>query len=205
MTLLSAISLTMAMIFLAISPGPGVFATVTRAMTSGFRASLVVICGIVLGDVIYLLLATFGMSLVACTMKELFVIVKICGGAYLVWLGYKAWTLEPVVIQSGEKNDPLTKAGYFTSGLVITLSNPKVIVFYCGFLPTFIDLGTVGNFDILIMVLIIASVLFCVLGLYAWLAGRTRKLFTSRKAIRSLNKTSGTVMAATGVVIASRV
>ena len=64
MTIYSAIGFSIAMLILAASPGPGVFATVARALASGFRPSLAVIIGIVLGDVIYLLFAAFGLSMV---------------------------------------------------------------------------------------------------------------------------------------------
>jgi len=70
---------------LAASPGPGVFATVARSLASGFRPALAVICGIILGDIIFLLLATFGLSMIAQALGDLFLVVKICGGAYLVF------------------------------------------------------------------------------------------------------------------------
>ena len=81
MTIYSAIGFSVAMLVLAASPGPGVFATVARALASGFRPSLAVISGIVLGDVIFLLFAAFGLSMVARVLGNLFFIVKICGGA----------------------------------------------------------------------------------------------------------------------------
>jgi len=65
LTIYSAIGFSVAMLILAASPGPGVFATVARALASGFRPALAVICGIVLGDIIFLLFAAFGLSMVA--------------------------------------------------------------------------------------------------------------------------------------------
>lgn len=90
MTIYSAIGFSVAMLILAASPGPGVFATVARALASGFRSALAVICGIVLGDIIFLLFAAFGLSMVARVLGNMFFIVKICGGAYLVWLDRKS-------------------------------------------------------------------------------------------------------------------
>ena len=83
------------MLVLAASPGPGVFATIARALASGLRPSLVVICGIILGDVIFLLFAAFGLSMVARALGNMFFIVKICGGAYLIWLGVRIWLKKP--------------------------------------------------------------------------------------------------------------
>ena len=192
------------MLILAASPGPGVFATVARALASGFRPSLVVVCGIVLGDIIFLLFAAFGLSMVARVLGNMFFIVKICGGAYLIWLGIRIWLREPEPLTDTQTADTRSQWGNFISGLVITLSNPKVILFYCGFLPTFLDLSTLTVLDLAIVVAIISTVLVCVLGTYAYLASSARKLFTRKRSVRRLNRTAGGVMVAAGVTIAVR-
>ena len=204
MTLYSAIGFTIAMLILAASPGPGVFATVARALASGFRPALMVICGIVLGDIIFLLFAAFGLSMVARVLGNMFFIVKICGGAYLIWLGIKIWLKDPEPLTDTPNADTRSQWGNFISGLVITLSNPKVILFYCGFLPTFLELSTLTFIDLAIVVAIISAVLVCVLGTYAYLASRARTLFTRRRSVRRLNRAAGGVMVAAGVTIAVR-
>jgi len=203
-TIYSAIGFSVAMLILAVSPGPGVFATVARALASGFRPALAVIGGIVLGDIIFLLFAAFGLSMVARVLGNLFFIVKICGGAYLVWLGIKIWLRDPEPVSGTPDDGTHSQWGNFVSGLVITLSNPKVILFYCGFLPTFLDLSTLTVFDLAIVVAIITSVLVGVLGSYAYLASRARRMLTNKHLVRRLNRTAGSVMVAAGVAIAVR-
>ena len=192
------------MLILAASPGPGVFATVARALASGFRPALGVICGIVLGDIIFLLFAAFGLSMVARILGNMFFIVKICGGAYLIWLGIKIWLKDPEPHTGTPNADTRSQWGNFISGLVVTLSNPKVILFYCGFLPTFLELSTLTVIDLAIVVVIISFVLVSVLGTYAYLASSARKLFTRRRSVRCLNRAAGGVMVAAGVTIAVR-
>ena len=192
------------MLILAASPGPGVFATVARALASGFRPSLAVIVGIVLGDVIYLLFAAFGLSVVARALGNLFFIVKICGGAYLIWLGVKIWLKEPEPVSGSHNPETRSRWGNFAGGLFITLSNPKVILFYCGFLPTFLDLSALTFIDLAIVVAIITTVLGGVLSTYAYLASRARRVFTNPPAVRRLNRAAGSVMVAAGVAIAVR-
>ena len=204
MTIYSAIGFSAAMLILAASPGPGVFATVARALASGFRPALAVICGIVLGDIIFLLFAAFGLSMVAQALGNMFFIVKICGGAYLVWLGVRIWLKNPESFSGTPDPDTRSRWGNFASGLVITLSNPKVILFYCGFLPTFLDLSTLTFTDLVIVVTIITVVLSAVLGTYGFLASRARRMFTNRHSVRRLNRAAGGVMVATGVAIAIR-
>jgi threonine/homoserine/homoserine lactone efflux protein len=204
LTVYSAIGFSVAMLVLAASPGPGVFATIARALASGFRPSLAVICGIVLGDVIFLLFAAFGLSLVAQALGNMFFIVKICGGAYLIWLGVRIWFKKPGPVIGNQNRNIHSQWGNFATGLVITLSNPKVILFYCGFLPTFLDLSALTLIDLVIVVTIITIVLGCVLGTYAFLASRARRMFTNQQAVRRLNRAAGGVMAAAGVAIAIR-
>lgn len=204
MTIYSAIGFFVAMLILAASPGPGVFATVARALASGFRPALAVIGGIVSGDIIFLLFAAFGLSMVARALGNLFFIVKLCGGAYLIWLGIRIWLKDPEPISDTPDTDRRSRWGNFVSGLVITLSNPKVILFYCGFLPTFLDLSTLTVLDLAIVVGIITAVLVGVLGSYAFLASRARNMFTRRRSIRRLNRAAGGVMVAAGVAIAVR-
>lgn len=193
------------MLVLAASPGPGVFATVARALASGFRQSFAVICGIVVGDVIYLLFAVFGLSMVAMALGDMFFIVKICGGAYLIWLGVRIWFKKPAPPVTENQNQNIhSRWGNFVTGLIITLSNPKVILFYCGFLPTFLDLSALTPIDLIIVVTIITIVLGGVLCIYAFLASRARRMFTNRQAVRRLNRTAGVVMVGTGLAIAIR-
>ena len=204
MTLYSAFGFAVAMLVLAASPGPGVFATTARAMASGFRPALAVIWGIVLGDIIFLLFAAFGLSMVARALGNLFFIVKICGGAYLVWLGIKIWLQNPKTFQDNQNPNSRSKWGHFASGLIITLSNPKVILFYCGFLPTFLDLSALTIVDLTFVVAIITAVLSGVLITYAYLASRARRMFTTERAVKRLNRAAGGVMVAAGAVIAVR-
>ncbi len=192
------------MLVLAASPGPGVFATTARAMASGFRPALAVIWGIVLGDIIFLLFAAFGLSMVARVLGNLFFIVKICGGAYLVWLGIKIWLQKPELVKRQQDSATRSNWGNFVSGLVITLSNPKVILFYCGFLPTFLDLSALTIIDLALVIAIIALVLSGVLSTYAFLANRARKIFTNGRAVKRLNRAAGGVMVAAGIAIAVR-
>jgi threonine/homoserine/homoserine lactone efflux protein len=204
LTLYSAFGFAVAMIVLAASPGPGVFATTARAMASGFRPALAVIWGIVLGDIIFLLFAAFGLSMVARVLGNLFFLVKICGGAYLVWLGIKIWLQKPVLVQSHQNSASRSKWGNFASGLIITLSNPKVILFYCGFLPTFLDLSALTIIDLVLVVAIITAILSAVLITYAYIASRARRIFTNERAVKRLNRAAGGVMVAAGVAIAVR-
>ena len=203
MTLFSMIAFAGAMFLLAITPGPGVFATISRGLASGFANASFVALGIVLGDLIFLLLAIFGLSSIAAYLGDFFILVKYIGGLYLIYLGYKILmskehetTVEAVEELSWQKN--------FLTGLFITLGNPKVILFYLGFLPTFMDLAALTIIDIAIVCAIVTVVLGAVMMFYAYTASGAKKLFKSKKAKRKMNVAAGATMVTAGTSIVIR-
>ena len=203
MTALSLMTFALAMAVLAATPGPGVFATVGRALASGFRQAAIVVLGIVIGDLVFLLFAVYGLAAVAQWLGGLFTLVKYAGAAYLIWLGIGLWRA-PVGHAAVTSLTEVTWPRNLLSGLLITLGNPKVILFYLGFLPAFIDLGDLDGLGVSLIALVVSVVLGSILLLYAYLAARARQLLLDRAARRLLNRTAGGVMIATGAVLAGR-
>ena len=203
MTILNILGLAAAMFLLAITPGPGVFATVSKALSSGFMHAVPVVIGIVVGDLIFLLLAIYGLSVIAETFGNLFTIIKYLGGGYLIWLGIKLWRSNPIKAEITESKSQAGKYS-FLGGLSITLGNPKVILFYLGFLPTFVDLNMLSSIDVAIVAFVVSLVLGSVMLFYAFTASRARQLFKSESAQNKMNKTAGSVMIGTGAVLLSK-
>ena len=200
MSLLNIFAFSLAMFLLAITPGPGVFATISRALSSGFLNASFVVIGIVIGDIIFLLLAIFGLSAIASILGDFFILVKYLGGIYLLFLGYKILTskeqetnLKGIYELSWKKN--------FLTGLIITLSIPKVILFYLGFLPTFINLQTLTAIDIFIISTVVTIVLGGVMLAYAYSASSAKNLFKSKSSKRKMNIAAGSVMVSAGAVL----
>jgi len=205
MSLVSIFSFAIAIFVLAVTPGPGVFAIISRSLASGFKTTLVMIAGCITGDIIFLLFAIMGMSVIAQTMGTLFLLVKIVGAAYLIFLGIKIWISKPVPVNRQQINGKkAVRYGNYLSGLGITLANPKVILFYCGFLPTFMDLQSMTGFDIFLVTIVLAMVLSVVLICYAYLASSARLFFSSTRSVKWLNRTAGTVMISAGAAIAAK-
>jgi threonine/homoserine/homoserine lactone efflux protein len=204
MTLSVAFAFALAMLIQAAVPGPGVFATVGRSLAGGLRPGIGIICGIVGGDIIYALLAVFALSAAARALGDFFIIIRLVGGAYLIWLGIRLWMKDPVSVQPDTRGAVYSLLGGFGSGLVTTLANPKAIVFYGGFLPAFFDLSTFTVTDTLVLMSIVVAVLFAVLTFYALMATFARGFFKSRRGMQRLNRAAGSVMVATGVIVATR-
>ncbi|KHF25105.1 LysE family translocator [Solemya velum gill symbiont] len=203
MTIISTLGLALAMFLLAITPGPGVFATVSKALASGFRHTLPVIMGIVVGDLVFLLFAIYGLAAIAETFNALFTVIKYLGAAYLIWLGVRLWHARISLTDITEANYQSGKQS-FLGGLSITLGNPKVILFYLGFLPTFVNLGTLATIDVAIVALVVSFVLGSVMLFYAFTASRARLLFKSETAQSRMNKTAGCAMITTGAILLTK-
>jgi threonine/homoserine/homoserine lactone efflux protein len=205
MTLASAMALAVAVLVLAATPGPAVVTIVARALAGNIRAAIGFSLGCTAGDITFMLAAVFGLAAVAQAMGDLFILVRIAGGAYLVWLGWKLWTAPPVEPAAGSPPPREASLGRAAvSGYLLTMGNPKAIVFYAAFLPTFMDLTRLDAMDVLVMAAVIAAVLLVVLMSYIALAWRARRLFRSRRSMRVLNCTAGTLIAGAGIAVATR-
>ncbi len=203
MDVYSVLALAGAMFILAVTPGPGVFATVARSLASGFFHAAMVVAGIVCGDLLFLLLAIYGLSFIADQLGSLFSLVKYVGGLYLVYLGLRIWFSSPQLSQVQGVRELSWKKN-FLSGLVITLGNPKVILFYLGVLPSFLDLQQLSRLDILMTAGVVSLVLGTVLLGYGYAADKTRSLFASRQSLKKLNRCSGAIMITAGSLILAR-
>ena len=119
------------------SPGPAVFLVVSRAMRDGAPAAVASIFGVLVGNMIYFALSATAVGAVLFALREQFFVVQWCGAAYLLLLAARMFFGggDP---QSAPNARPAV-GGAFRESLLLTLANPKVIVFFIAFLPLFLD------------------------------------------------------------------
>jgi threonine/homoserine/homoserine lactone efflux protein len=196
----TSVAFAAAVSLFAATPGPAIVACVAWALSAGFASTLSFAAGIVFGDVVFLLFAIYGLAAVATVLDELFLTVRVLGGLYLIWLGWRAWRSDVDVPVS--ENPSGSSAGHgFRAGLLLTLGNPKVILFYLGFLPAFMDLSELSGRDVAWVVTLLVGVLMSVNSAYAWAAAGARGWIRSSAAVRRLNRGAGMVMAAIGAYV----
>lgn len=124
-----------AFVLLLFLPGPGNLALISSASKGGMRGGLSSVFGLLLGDQVLLWLTVAGVAALLRTYPPLFLTLQWAGAAYLCWLGYKMWVAKP-----GEGPSIQIKPGhYFRETFLITLLNPKAIMFFVAFFPQFID------------------------------------------------------------------
>jgi len=180
-------------------PGPGVVAIVARALGSGFRATVPAAIGTAVGDLVWVSMSAFGLAVVAHAMGHFFMIVKLAGAAYLLYLGYKYWTAP---VSEMETIVPASASQGFFSQLSLTLGNPKAIAFFVALLPTVVDLNRLNAFGFLQLCAATVVLIPAIMLSYAALASRVRGFLASKKARGRLNKGAAVVMVGAGVGVA---
>jgi threonine/homoserine/homoserine lactone efflux protein len=188
------------MIVLAATPGPGVFGSMAKAAAEGFKMSLFFIGGLVLGDIIFLSLALLGLSAISKMMGDMFVAIRIVGGLYLIYLGIKMFRSSPNSTNT-KTNWEENKWQTCVSGFLLTLGNPKPILFYASVLPTIINFNEVRLIDALVMMMLVALVSFSVLGTYSYIASLSHKIQLSEKMQTRTNQAAGFVLAIVGIFV----
>ena len=122
------------LIFLAI-PGPGNLALITSTGKGGIAGGLAATLGVIAGDQVLMWAAVAGVAALLSAYPAAFHAVQWLGAAYLAWLGWKMVTAKPgdaPVLHIEARH-------YFRQAGLITLLNPKAIVFYMAFFPLFVD------------------------------------------------------------------
>ena len=187
------------------TPGPGVAAVIARGLARGPQGAAAFIAGFVAGDLIWFSGAALGLAALAQTAHAAFAAVKYAGAAYLLFLAYEIWSaparrLDPSdVADVGQR--PLAA---FLGSLSLTLGNPKPMIFFVALLPTVVNLENLPPIGYVEIAAAIALILPAVLGSYVLAAARARVWFQSPRASRLLNRSSGMLMAAAAVAVATR-
>lgn len=188
-----------ALALLALVPSLSVATVASRSIAHGFAHGAMTTLGIVVADAVLIVVAVIGLAAVMSALGDLAVAVRYAGGAYLLWLGVSLLRAPPAVTHAprGEGEGWLAS---FMAGFLLTLGDQKALVFYLGFFPAFIDLGTIGLAGTLTVVaLAVVAVGGVKLG-YAFAADRLRTLMPPR-VVTTLNRLAGGMMILVGAVL----
>ena len=206
MPLENLFSLFLAMLVVAIIPGPAVFAITTTTLVSGAKNGIFMAVGVLLADFVFIISAALGLSALVATLGEAFIVIKYICAIYLFWLGYKLFTDKSDINNDDEQT--ITKANKLHSniltGLFITLSNPKAILFYLALFPAFVDINHITTFDIASIMLVATCAFGSVNLTYVYLAAKSRQKVEKLNGIGIIKKLAGSIMVGTGITIALR-
>lgn len=191
-----------ALFVLFLTPGPVWLALTARAMIGGFSAAWPMALGVVVGDVVWPLVAILGISWVVSTYDGLMVVLTWAASLVFMFMGL-------LLIRHADRsvvaNSRLTRPGAwagFLAGVAVILGNPKAVLFYLGILPGFFDLRELTTADIILICFI--SLIVPLTGNLALAAfiDRARRVVSSQTTLRRVNVVAGFLLIAVSVAIA---
>lgn len=133
------ITYSVASILLFITPGPDMSLWLSQTINSGRNSGFASVAGTNLGCVIHTLLAAFGVSALIAASHTGFLILKIVGAVYLLWLAADALRNGSSLNVSSDRRKTVAPWRSFILGISVNLTNPKVVLFFITFLPQFVS------------------------------------------------------------------
>ena len=188
---------------LILLPGPTVMLVTSKSLRRGVNAGLIAVAGSTFAAAIQLMVVVAGLASVVVFVSSWFEWIRWVGVAYLIYLGVKTWL--DSISDDACKVEPLSStSGYrdFADGFVVTLTNPKTLLFLGAFLPQFVDPTIPALPQLLVLsgsFLIVAAVLD---SGWALLAARLGKVFTGSRSHKFADRVSGLVLIGAGTTLA---
>lgn len=184
----------------AIVPGPTVSLIVANSLRSGAGAGLANIAGTQVGLFTMIAVLALGLEAVVALMGEAFVVLKLIGAAYLVYLGIKLLRSDGALPQASSTARSL--AGYGVQGFLVIWSNPKALLFFGAFIPQFVRPGADPLAQVVLYGVLFMAVTTVLDGAYALAAGRLGRLLT-RARVKLVERVSGACLIVGGLWLAS--
>lgn len=197
-----------AVVLISASPGPAMALIVRRSALRGFRGAVPTVLGLEAGLYVWALAAAAGLAALVAASEIAYLVLRIAGAAFLVYLGVKAWrsALKKQPLEDEPRNGDATPTRWwkaFGEGALVMLANPKAAAFMIAFYPQFVpaDRPMFATTAVLALCQVALEI-----ALYLTLAaavGRAGAWFRKTKIRRRLDAISGTVLVGLGVRMAA--
>ena len=188
-----------ASIAVLIVPGPTVTLVVTRSLSQGRLIALPLVLGIGLGGLVAASVSLAGAGALLATSAAAFTAVKLLGALYLIWLGIKLFRSKPSLLDVPVDAPSINAVDAFRDGFLVTVFNPKAILFFVAYVPQFID--PERHYATQAAFLVVTFVLMGMLNDMAWAIGtdRLRRIVRTTGILLVVNRAGGVLIAAAGV------
>ena len=189
-------------LLIILAPGQDFVLVMTRSLSQGAIAGMVTAAGVSCGLLGHTLLAAFGVGAVLMASQSLFLVVKLLGAAYLIYLGIKLLRSRQSV--NWQKPRAVSRWTMFRQGALSNISNPKITIFYFAFLPQFVSTEAGNPTAYLVMLgVLFASLTLVIKASFAYLMGIASTWLTERKSVlQAINRLSGSVLIGFGLKLA---
>jgi homoserine/homoserine lactone efflux protein len=184
---------------LILIPGPNVSLIVANSVAYGTRFGLLTVAGTASAVVIQVIITGLGMTAVLGTLAYWFEWIRWLGVAYLVYIGVQQWRADPIDL-TRTKPQPKSVRTIYLRGFLVSLSNPKTLLFFGAFFPQFISIDADPQAQIILLSITFLLIAALLDGAWAVLAGHVRWFLGSRGRLR--NRLSGGLLIGAGVGLA---
>ncbi|OTA18204.1 lysine transporter LysE [Xenorhabdus vietnamensis] len=185
--------------FLCFLPGPDNILVLSQSAINGRKFGILITTGLCTGLVIHTLLVSIGVSAILRTNAIAFEIIRVLGVFYLSYLAWGAFKAKPVILKDNEKKIYDTKK-LIKKGLIMNLSNPKIIIFFLAFLPQFTinsEYSISVSLQLLYLGLMFVFVAFISFSVITYLSGFLNNVISKKPLVQViLNKTTGLIFIA---------
>lgn len=183
---------------LVVLPGPNVALIVANSLAHGPKYGLMTVAGTTSAMVIQLALTVLGVAGLLSSIAHWFEWLRWIGVAYLVYLGVRTWAAPSDIVNVAAQ--PKSFMEIYLRGFLVSLTNPKTLLFYAAFLPQFITPAEQPMAQLLTLSVTFLLITVSLDGLWALLAGRLRSILNRRAKIR--NCVAGALLVAAGIGLA---
>ena len=184
---------------LLVIPGPTILTVISYSVAHGRRANIPLVAAVALGDATSLAFSLFGLGALLATSSFWFSVVKLLGGLYLLYLGFK-------LIRSGVAPTNTTAPAIsnsrwrlFANTYLVTALNPKGIVFFVAFLPQFITPGISATQQLWLLAVTFVVMAIVNATLYTVFSASAREVLSSPRALRRFNIVGGSLLSVAGI------
>lgn len=190
-----------AILILFLTPGPVWVALTARALSGGFASAWPLAVGVVLGDILWPLLAILGVAWIVSVFDGFMTVMRFVAAGMFLFMGVMLIRHAGATIGADSR---LTRPGRwagFMAGVAVIVGNPKAVLFYMGVLPGFFDLTRITWLDVAAILAISATIPLMGNLLMALSVDRARRLLTSPAALRRVNIVAGVLLCLVGLII----
>ena len=189
----------LACFIVVIVPGPTVTLIIANTLSFGTRAGVLNVAGTQLGLILMIGLLAISFQVVAQQLEGFLIIIRLLGAIYLIWLGYKIFTSQSLMMRIRDKKYSNNK--FVLQGFLVIWSNPKAFLFLGAFIPQFLDTNQITGLRIIYL-----GFLFMLIGAifdsaYAVVFGKFKSLMSSNY-LKLLNRIGGSLLALLGLWLA---
>lgn len=180
-------------------PGPAQGTLVANVLARGRASALPFAAGMVLGNSVWLIATIFGLASLALRYEAVFVAVKWMGVAYLLYVAWRLWSAPAIVAA-----EPDSASKGLAAGALLTLGNPKAVVFFGAILPQAFDLGALSVAQACLIVALGALIDLSVQAAYLIAASKARGLISKPQHMRLVNRGAASMIGGCALLIARR-